>query len=113
MTVGDSTTSFGDCPNENCALGDIHWTWWESSGARLKAGSCDSCGAWAVECPECDEINLADGGGTCFSCETKISLVSDRDNIEVQSVEVEAGGKTRSYEATGDTAPAPRDSPEP
>jgi len=109
--LGVLFSGFGDCPNDNCLLGDIHWTWWESSsGARLKAGLCDSCAAFAVECPECGEINLDEG--TCFSCETKFELGWDREGLEVESVEVEVEGKTTSYAATGEPARAPRDSPE-
>jgi len=105
-------TGFGDCPNENCYTGDIRWTWWESPEARLRAGSCDTCGTWAVECPTCGEFDLLEANA-CYSCETKITLGWDRKGADVESVEVEVEGKTGSYDATGQLARPPRHRAEP
>jgi hypothetical protein len=100
-------TGFGDCPNENCYTGDIRWTWWESPEAHLRAGSCDTCGTWAVECPTCGEIDLLEANA-CYSCETKITFGWDRKGADVESIKVEVEGETAFYDATRQLASAPR-----
>ena len=105
-------TGFGDCPNPNCYLGDIQWTWWESPEARMRAGSCALCGTWAVECPTCGEIDLPEGD-VCYSCDTRMRLEWERKGTEVENIEVEVEGETTSYGATGHLARAPRDRAEP
>ena len=92
-------TGLGDCPNENCYTGDIGWTWWESRKGRLRAGSCDVCGTWAVECPTCGEVDALEGNA-CYSCEAKIAIEWDRKGADVESIEVEAKGETLLYEPT-------------
>jgi Restriction endonuclease len=100
-------TGYGDCPNENCWMGDILWTWWDASNTRLRAGSCDTCGTWAVECPSCGESDLVDSGA-CYSCEANIALIWDRKGSEVQGIEVEVGNAMSTYDATNLPAPPPR-----
>lgn len=82
-------TGFGDCPNENCYTGDIYWQEWQSdSSDQLHAGSCNTCGTWAVECPECDEIvTFFWNDSSCF-CGAVLSLLYDRKGIEVEQISV-------------------------
>lgn len=99
-------TGFGDCPNDNCYTGDIRWTWWESPQGRLRAGSCDTCGTWAVECPTCESVDFVEHGA-CYACETTIDLGWDRKGAEVESIDVEVDGETTSYDDTGELARSP------
>jgi hypothetical protein len=99
--------SLADCPNENC-MGEIQWTWWESTKGRLRAGTCYVCGSWAAECPTCGEVESPEGAA-CYSCETNISLDWDRKGTEVESIEIEVDGESVSYGPTWQTAPAPSD----
>jgi hypothetical protein len=103
----DFFTGFGDCPNENCLTGDIRWIWWLSPTSRIRAGCCDTCGTWAVECPACGEFDPLDTGA-CYSCETKIELEWDRKGAEAESIEVEFDGQIASYRPSGELAPPPR-----
>ena len=103
-------TGFGDCPNDNCRTGDVRWIWWESPKGRLRAGSCDSCGTWTVECPTCEEVDFVDYGA-CYSCETKIDLGWDRKGSDVESIEVAVDGEAISYDDTGEPARSPHHRP--
>ena len=94
------------CPNPNCITGEISWRSWTSAGTILRAGACDSCGTWAVECPFCEEIDLLESGA-CYSCSATISLGWDRKGSDVESIEVELDGDERSFEYTGERATSP------
>jgi hypothetical protein len=107
LDLHDFFTGFGDCPNENCITGDIRWIWWASPTSRIRAGSCDACGTWAVECPTCGEAESLDTGA-CYSCETTIELEWDRKGADVESIGVEFDGQMASYRPMAELAPPPR-----
>lgn len=80
-------TGVGDCPNENCYTGDVLWEWWQSDNSdRLRAGSCNMCGTWGVECPECEEIITFFWGESPCICGATASLIYDRKGIEVERI---------------------------
>lgn len=97
-------TGFGDCPNDNCYTGDVRWEWWESPSGRLRAGSCDTCGTSAVECPSCGEVDALEGE-PCYSCDTSITARWDRKGSEVETIDAVSDGDSVSYTATGEAAP--------
>ena len=74
---------FGDCPNENCILGDVGWTNWEDhDGSSVMAGLCTSCGTIAVRCSDCGDVTALDSGQErCDSCEAIYAVVTDSDGI--------------------------------
>lgn len=88
---------FGGCPNENCYTGDIGWRWWLSNDDRLRAGQCTTCGTWAVECPECGEIQdfVWDEVPCCEGI--TFSLVYDRKHTDVEEIEVQSVKETSVY----------------
>jgi hypothetical protein len=100
------TPKFGDCPNENCVTGDVGWRWWESRSGRIRAGSCDICGTWAVECPECtDVLDYFGEEALCYSCGTlSATLVNDRDNIGPVGIVIRRGIEEETFEATNKSA---------
>lgn len=79
---------FGDCPNENCYTGDLGWQDWSTEdGTPLRAGSCDTCGTWGVECPDCGEITgMHWSEQSCDSCSNVFTLVYDRKGSDVEAV---------------------------
>jgi hypothetical protein len=84
-------TGFGDCPNVNCFTGDIGWRMWpqQNSDTVVEAGSCDTCGTWAVRCFECGEESGFFGDGVdCDGCERVYTLVWDRKGGDVEDVVV-------------------------
>ena len=83
-------TGFGDCPNTNCYTGDIRWdAWRQTDGTVIEAGSCNTCGTWAVRCPECEiEDSFAWDETRCGGCDRIFVLVWDRDNVDVEQVTV-------------------------
>lgn len=100
-------TGLGDCPNPNCYTGDISWSWWKSAEERVCAGSCDTCGTWAAECPTCGEVDFVEDGA-CYACDTNITLGWGRKGIDVETIDVEVEGSETSYEWTGERARSPR-----
>lgn len=81
--------SFGNCPSSTCVTGNIEWTDWpQSSGEVIEAGSCDTCGMWAVRCADCLETTIfftETNPQKCDGCERKYQLQHGRDNT-VESV---------------------------
>jgi hypothetical protein len=81
-------TGFGDCPNDNCYTGDIGWCDWpQDDGATVAAGSCDTCGTWAVRCPLCEsETGFYIDETQCEGCERRYELIPDRKGGEIIDV---------------------------
>jgi hypothetical protein len=79
---------FGDCGNENCIAGDVTWSEWEQEDATsVIAGSCDSCGTWAVRCTDCgEETGFFWDEQKCDGCDAVYELVKDHDNVLVDVV---------------------------
>jgi hypothetical protein len=79
-----------DCPNDNCYTGDIRWREWpQEDGDPIEAGACDTCGTWAVLCPECSCITgFFWDTVSCQGCEVHYSLVWDSDGLDVDDVYV-------------------------
>jgi Restriction endonuclease len=104
-----SSGGFGDCPNVNCFTGDIGWYWWSTSeSARLRAGSCDTCGTWCAECPECGElIDYHWNSTACPSCATQVDLIEDRKGGEIESIEVTIDDVSHTYSPLWESALPP------
>lgn len=83
-------TGFGDCPNDNCYTGDITWREWpQADSTVIEAGSCNTCGTWAVRCPECEtETGFFWDEIDCAGCDRTYELVWDREGIDVERVAV-------------------------
>lgn len=66
-------SSLGDCPNSNCITGDIKWETFPQTTYPFRAGYCDLCGTFAVECPDCKTQTSFDWGDEqkCDGCENK------------------------------------------
>lgn len=81
-------TGFGDCPNDNCYTGDIRWRDWpQAGGTRVEAGSCDTCGTWAVRCPMCEsESGFVIDATQCDGCDRHFELIPDRKGGEIDDV---------------------------
>lgn len=81
-------TGFGDCPNDNCYTGDISWREWpQPNGELIEAGSCDTCGTWAVRCAECDaETGFFISTVRCGGCDRDYEMIYDRKGGEVEDV---------------------------
>ena len=51
--------------------------------SMFRAGSCDSCGVWAVDCGTCDSVNAFFWDEVeCAGCGSTWQLEYDRDRIE-------------------------------
>ncbi len=98
---------FGDCPNENCVTGDVRWFWWKSDTGRIRAGCCDICGTWALECVECgDIIGFFSDDADCYSCgAVSATLVNDTDNIEPVEIRVRRPDSEELFLPTSRSAP--------
>lgn len=98
---------FGDCPNENCITGDVRWQWWNSENGSIRAGECDTCGSWAVECPECGEvIDFFTDESPCYSCGTvTATLVNDSDSIGPAEIVVSRNTEMETFRPTSKAAP--------
>lgn len=81
--------SLGDCPNSNCITGDVNWQTFPQSTTLLRAGYCDACGTFAVECPDCDTRTsfVWDAEQTCDGCENR--FVTERVGGELWDVAVQ------------------------
>jgi hypothetical protein len=81
-------TGFGDCPNDNCYTGDISWCDWpQTDGTVIEAGSCNTCGTWAVRCLQCEaETGFFWDEVSCCGCEQRYELVWDRKGTDVDEV---------------------------
>lgn len=79
-----------DCENENCFAGTVIWREWpQESGELLRAGSCDSCGTWAVHCGECGEDTaFIWRTQQCDGCERVYEQLWDRKDSDVDDVRV-------------------------
>ena len=78
---------FGDCPNENCYLGDVGWRDLTSSdGDMLRAGRCDTCGTEAVECTECGEVIVLDEERCCDEAQYSSNTWHDDEWSEITRV---------------------------
>ena len=90
-----------DCPNVNCMTGRVEWSSWETeAGDSLRAGACDTCGSWAVQCPECgDFIDFFTDDSECFSCgQVSASLLNDSHNVGPVEIVIRRGSRQESFE---------------
>jgi hypothetical protein len=92
-----------DCPADNCDYGTVGWwTWRSESGQILRAGRCDLCGSFAVECPECDSaIDFSRDQATCW-CGVTVDLGYDRKGIDVCGITVRSSDSDIETEFTLD-----------
>lgn len=85
----ESFSGFGDCPNRACMTGDVRWERYPDGSGELEAGACDTCGTFAVRCPDCGEVTGAFFDEfPCSGCGATFDLVRDRDAGEVEEVAV-------------------------
>jgi Restriction endonuclease len=92
--IGRLFKGFGDCPNENCYTGDIYWRAWHSDRTdELRAGACSTCGTWAVECPECEEIVSFYWDESICICNAKLSIARDYESNDIEEISVTSDEK--------------------
>ncbi len=78
-----------DCPTGYCQ-GYVEWVEYKqpAGGADVRGGVCTSCGAFSIECRDCEEVEPAEVGKfTCF-CEAEYAISPDHyQSSEVGNVE--------------------------
>jgi hypothetical protein len=78
-----------DCPNENCIMGSVRWGEYPqpAGGADVEAGSCESCGTFAIRCRDCEGIDSAEYGEfRCWGCGATYDVVPERKGGSVEDV---------------------------
>jgi hypothetical protein len=84
---------FGDCPNENCITGDIDWVSYPDGCGAVEGGACNTCGTFAVRCPDCEcESGAFFDDFPCLGCDNSFELVRDKDAGEVEAIVVTRTG---------------------
>lgn len=80
-------SGYGDCPNENCYTGDVHWRTYPDGERQVDAGRCYVCGTEAVRCPNCDcDTGAFFDAFPCSGCDNTFELVRDRDAGDIVDV---------------------------
>jgi hypothetical protein len=78
---------FGDCPNPNCYTGDVTWvSWAQADEQTVEAGSCPTCGTWAVRCSNCGDISVFFIEEVECWCGATYELDWDHDRVSVEAV---------------------------